>query len=310
VRIFNSSAGPDQIALFYADTTVQAKVTGTAGWPDLVTVRVDTPTSFIPGDLVVAVNVDTTDGAPRAAPANDPIIARYYACVLKIDPAAGSVATTAPGDIRFVAALPWGRPGMGHCPGFSPGTTMIYRLVARGYRIDTSTPARAALGPLQQSQTGGLTDSAEDNWTDLAYGFTDLQTALQVVDLNDTDGDADGDGDAARDWYSSGAPALGGAPAKGQDLMTQNAAAGALPIPVQMTISLVARTDRDVEGITTLQTPDLHDAANPTHNQLGDRASIVLPTQPPWLTDPALQGPRIFRYTTFHVDFRNLGVGR
>ncbi|HEU4726827.1 MAG TPA: prepilin-type N-terminal cleavage/methylation domain-containing protein [Kofleriaceae bacterium] len=302
VRIFNATGGPDRIALFYADTTVQAKVTDTAGWPPVLTV--DTPSVFSPGDLVVAVNVDTTVGAQRGTD-TDPIIARYDACVLKIEAGAGSVDQGSPGSIRLVTSLPWGTPVMTHCPAMNPGTTMVYRFVARGYRID---PARPALGALQQSQTGGLTDSSDDNWTDLAYGFTDLQTALQVVDGNDAigaDGDADGDGDPARDWYSSGAAAASGAPATGQDRMTQNAAVGALPLPVQMTISLVARTDRDVEGISSSQTPELRVAANPAHNALGDRAAVVFPT-----TDPALQGSRIFRYTTFQVDFRNLGVGR
>jgi hypothetical protein len=73
-----------------------------------------------------------------------------------------------------------------------------------------------------------------------------------------------------------------------------------------MSISLVARTDRPVEGIATAQTPTLTVAANPNNNTLGNRPSVALPA----VGDPALQGSFIYRYTTFQVDFRNLGVGR
>jgi hypothetical protein len=77
-----------------------------------------------------------------------------------------------------------------------------------------------------------------------------------------------------------------------------------------MSISLVARTDRDVEGISTARTPELTEAGlNPLpwatcctrdNNPLGDHPGV----------DLALQSPRIYRYITFQVDFRNLGVGR
>jgi hypothetical protein len=30
----------------------------------------------------------------------------------------------------------------------------------------------------------------------------------------------------------------------------------------------------------------------------------------PSVTDPALMGSKIYRYVTFQVDFRNIGVGR
>jgi hypothetical protein len=82
-----------------------------------------------------------------------------------------------------------------------------------------------------------------------------------------------------------------------------------------MSISLVAHTDRDVEGIATLATPNLVGAPTAANNPLGDRPSTVLPVAtpgpppvPPW-PDPLLPGSRIYRYVTFQVDFRNLGVG-
>jgi hypothetical protein len=186
---------------------------------------------------------------------------------------------------------------------------MLYKFVARAYRIDRSVPAKIPLGTLQQSQTGGLLGTASDNWTDLAYGFTDLQVALQIYDNDATD--TDGDGDPAREWYSSQA----------QQVLTRTQIPPVVPplaVPLQMSISLVARTDRDVEGIATLQTPELTEVAlvpmvprpwaaccTRANNPIGDRPAIPLPS-----ADPALTGTKIYRYVTFEVDFRNLGVGR
>ncbi|HEX7840261.1 MAG TPA: hypothetical protein VF469_22440, partial [Kofleriaceae bacterium] len=79
----------------------------------------------------------------------------------------------------------------------------------------------------------------------------------------------------------------------------------ATPTLMQMSISLVARTDHDVEGIATRATPNLLDPDHPNNSPLGNRGLIPLPSA----TDPALQGQRIYRYITFQVDFRNLGVG-
>ena len=45
--------------------------------------------------------------------------------------------------------------------------------------------------------------------------------------------------------------------------------------------------------------------ANPDNNTIGNRPSVDLTTT----TDPALQGAQIYRYITFSVDFRNMGVG-
>ena len=58
--------------------------------------------------------------------------------------------------------------------------------------------------------------------------------------------------------------------------------------------------------LSTRQSPQLVDPVHLDHNALGDRASVPLPSA----TDPRLMGNRIYRYLTFQVDFRNLGVGR
>jgi len=100
-------------------------------------------------------------------------------------------------------------------------------------------------------------------------------------------------------------PGAGPGPGGSPDLGTNTIP----PFPdtlLQISISLVARTDRDVEGIATAATPQLIDPAIPNNNTIGNHPSVPLPSA----TDPALQGARIYRYTTFLVDFRNLGVGR
>jgi hypothetical protein len=289
----STTGGPDQLAFFYADTTTQAVVTDATAWAT-GKLTVDNASGFnvTTNPLVVMVNINTStaNGAQNGLGANDAVITDFDACVLALTSISGN-------QLQFSTVLPWGTVGESHCTvagAQSPvapaaNQTMIFNFVAHAYRIDTSTAVRAGLGPLQVSPTGGLLNSAADNWGDLAYGFTDLQVATRVYEPGDPT-DADGDGDPQRDWYSSTA---------------QNSFA-ATTVPLQMSISLVARTDRDVEGIATAQTPTLTDATKPLNNTLGDRASIALPSA----TDPALLGARIYRYITFQVDLRNIGVGR
>lgn len=312
VQITNSSTGPDQIAFFYANTdpTTQAVVIGALGWPGAVTVTVDSTVEFADGDLVVMSTADVPAMDNPINP-NDAKIATYDVCVLQIGP--GGVIAGSPGTLRFSTSPPWGLPDSGHCKQPVPWTrgspppppppperptsaTMIYKLVAHAYRIDPD-PARAAIGALQGALvTGGLLETADDNWTDLAYGFTDIQTALQVYEDGDSIDTPDPGPDSTREWYSGAM----------QDNLTQpiSATSSFVP-PIQMSISLVARTDRDVEGIATAATPQLIDPAIPDNNMIGDHPSEALP----WASDPTLPG-RVYRYTTFQVDFRNLGVGR
>ena len=74
-----------------------------------------------------------------------------------------------------------------------------------------------------------------------------------------------------------------------------------------MTISLVPRTDRDVEGVFTSFTPNLVGTpGGTTNNMVVNHAAVALPSA----TDTTLQGKRIYRYVTFQVDLRNLGVGQ
>jgi prepilin-type N-terminal cleavage/methylation domain-containing protein len=300
VSVTNSSTGPDQVAFFYADPSAQAAVTAPlpGGWGG--TFHVDSAAAFAVGNVVVVSTADLTTVGLNAT--TDGNIAKYSACVVRI----ASIAASPPGDnITFSTTPPWNTTYCNSLP-VPSATTMIYLFAARGYRVDTSNATRAAIGPLQQSLNGGLLGVA-DTWVDLAYGFTDLQTSLQAyhgpATLVPPPGDTlDLDTDPLRDWYSDGL----------QDTLTLTKAVGVAPTLVtpdgllQISISLVARTDRNVEGIATSSTPALIDPVRPANNTLGDHPAVALPSA----TDPALQGARIYRYTTFQVDFRNLGVGR
>ena len=286
VRVINSSTGPDQIAFFYGDPSIQAAASAAQpSWPTQL--AVDTVVGFVAGDLIVLTRPDTTN-ANQVDPSSANVTT-FTACVVRV----ASVGAT---SLAITSAAPWGWGGVGNGPCSVPGAgTMVYRFVAHAYRIDTTSTARSALGALQQSPTGGLLGNAEV-WTDLAYGFSDIQVALRWYDNGAVD--LDGDGDVRRNWYSSAAQT------------TMTSAATTLPVALlQMSLSLVAHTDRDVEGISTAQTPALTLASNTSNNAIGDRAATVLPTAQPW-PDPLLPGLRIYRYTTFQVDFRNLGVGQ
>jgi prepilin-type N-terminal cleavage/methylation domain-containing protein len=297
VQVIDSATGPDQIAFFYADPTTQAVVTAASVWPSL---SVDQVTGFAAGDLIVLSTVDTTQTSPFAG---EPNITKYTTCAMRLDPVNGVVAGP-PARLVIETVAPWGwNAGNGPCAGAPAAGAMVYKLVAHAYKIDVPAapaPARSALGVLQLSYNGGLL-GANDAWNELAYGFTDIQTAERVVlppppAVAGTDPDADGDG--YRDWYSGAA----------QNAM--NTVPPAAPLAAatlqQISISLVARTDRDIEGVATQTTPPLIVAAKPDNNLLGNHAAVALPSA----TDPALGGSRIYRYVTFQVDFRNLGVGR
>ncbi|HEY4242721.1 MAG TPA: prepilin-type N-terminal cleavage/methylation domain-containing protein [Kofleriaceae bacterium] len=284
VVVTNSSTGPDEIAFFYADTSKQAAVTG-AGWAGSSAVAVDSASGFAIGDLVLMSTPDLSSMSSPTNPGIDANIAKFDACVLRVSGVSAQ-------QLTFDETAPWGIAASSHCVTPS-STTMVYRFIAHAYRID---PTRPTDGVLQVSYTGGLLGNAEV-WQDLALGFTDLQTAVYFYDGDAID-TPDPDTDPARDWYSS------------SDLTTMTSPILASSVsyisPLMMSVSLVVRTDREVEGVSSVSTPQLTDPLNPSNNVIGDRPAIDLTTT----SDPALLGAHIYRYTTFQVDLRNIGVGR
>jgi len=283
VQITNNSnsLGPDQIAFFYADTSTAGLIAtnNLATAPNVV--LADLPTGFA-ADMLVVLTTVSTAANPLGTGIN-PDVATYDACVLKIS----TIASAPSKQVNFYTTAPWGAPALTHCTNITPGRTMMYPFVAHAYRIDP-TPARLATGVLQQTSTGNLTST--EVWNDLAFGFSDIQTAVRTYNPAGTDLDLDGD--PLRNWYSTG-----------QDTVTNLATAPAGSSLLGVSISLVAHTDRNVEGIATVLTPKLlgTPAAN---NPLGDHDEVPLPAASALLPDQ-----RIYRYTTFQIDFRNLGVG-
>jgi prepilin-type N-terminal cleavage/methylation domain-containing protein len=303
VVITDSSTAPDQVAFFYADPSEQAAVTASA-WPASLTF--DDPSTFHANDLVVLSTPSTSTTNPLA-PNVDANLTTFDACVLQIATISGTVVT-------FSQTGSWGVAGNTHCDGgatYSPALntaangTMMYKFVAHAYRVDTGS-AVAANGQLEMSPTGNLVPALND-WVIEGFGFTDLQVATYFFD-NDAIDTPDPDSDPKRDWWTT----------TQQDTYTKgfykDTAGGIAVPPIQMSISLVARTDKDVEGITTAQTPVLEDPLNISNNTVGDRASFALPAVTGAACDATCvsmnSGARVYRYTTFTTDLRNLGVGR
>ena len=275
LRIINNNNAPDEIAFIYADTANQARIIAVGG----ANIQVDDNSAFAVDDLVAVVDLVTV---ANPIDATAPKIAQYTACILKI------LAKIAGNGVTVSQVAPFGNATQSHCPALP--NRMMHKVIARAFRIDTSRPTE---GPLQMSMTGDL--FGLNDFQDIGYGFTDLQVATQFYDSDGVDS-ADPDTDVNRDWYSSEA----------QETKTHPAAGSPLEPALQITITLVARTERDVEGIASTATPALTVAGNGDNNEIGDRPSIDLTTT----IDPALVGSRIYRYITFTVDLRNMGIGR
>ncbi|MDX2092117.1 MAG: prepilin-type N-terminal cleavage/methylation domain-containing protein [Kofleriaceae bacterium] len=280
VRVVNRSNGPDEVAFYYANPDKQALVVASG---PATTVTVDDASDFAPNDLVVLSTSDTTSFV-NPIDSNDAPIARFAACVVQVAAVTGTT-------ITFAESGPWGNSSNGHCDNAVGGKTMVYGFVGHYWRIDTTRPA---LAPLQLDPTGNLTGTSA--FEDQAYNIADLQLSTYFYDADGLDtGDADTDGD--RDWRSGNE----------QDTFTQAIPkANDFVAPLMISISIVARTPSNVEGVFTAQTPNLTVASNPDNNNIGDRASVALPSG----TDPLLAGYRIYRHITFQADLRNMGVGR
>ena len=284
LRIVDSSTGPDEVGFYYADPNPakQAVVTST-GAPTSVTV--DTASGFAVNDVVVLSTADTTSYSNPVAPTTDAKITLYDACIVQIQSISGTTVT-------FFQNGNWGRTNNDHCANTSANTTMMYGFIAHYWRID---PSRPGTGALQLESNGNLLATA--SYADEAYDFTDIQISTYFYDGDGVD-TADPDIDGNRDWISDGTQTTYTMPI----LKTASFLA-----PLEVTISLVARTDRDVEGVFTSFTPNLVGSpGGTTNNMVGNHAAVALPSA----TDTTLQGKRIYRYVTFQVDLRNLGVGQ
>lgn len=168
---------------------------------------------------------------------------------------------------------------------FGKQMLLVTKINLRAYRVSPSD----ARGVLQMSPTGGIVN----DWVDMAVGIVDLQLALRVLE-NPGDGvDQDGDGFTDKDWYSGDNMEAALTPAANQ-LLTAS-------------VTLVAKTTKEVNGIALAQSPDVFEAdAGASNNRVGDRAGTPLP-----VTDNTSMyyGDFVYRSYTSTVDLRNMGVG-
>lgn len=295
VRIINSSTAPDTVSFYYADPTKQSLVMANAN-NDAQFVEIDYNPGWAANELVVISTANTSVTNPLAS--NEEVTQHISACVVTVD----RVEAGSPTSRLYFKA-----PYLTNCviPPLTPAkpvayvpsltmTTSIYKFVGHTWSIDQSNAARQALGVLQLDSGGGFGGTT----TDQAYGIVDLQVATLFYD-NPTDASdtADPGTDGMRDWYSGAQ----------QQTWTATPWGGGITsyLPLAMTMSLVARTAENVEGVSTANYPNLTVTGNTTNNTVGDRATFTLPHA----SLPAYQGNRIYRWITFQTDLRNMGVG-
>jgi prepilin-type N-terminal cleavage/methylation domain-containing protein len=307
IQVTNSATAPDEIRIFYADASAQARVMVTSA--NQVQSTVDSAGLLGAGDVVLLARPMPPENNPAGTPrpsdgkyvdADGQVMAKVAytsACVLQIASVAGTI-------ITYSQAPPWGMAANSHCAGDNVRDAMIYRFRGRAYRID---PTRKALSVLQMSPTGGL---IAGDWQDLGIGFTDFQIATRWFDLGtvplgpQTVDTADIDTDPRREWYSSAF----------QQQLSAPYTAPLVDLPatvalIEVTISFAVRTTRPVEGVATGATPAFIDAARVNNGQVGDRPAVPLAGVADSGRADEHKGNHIYRYTTARIDVRNMGVG-
>lgn len=284
-------SGPDSIRIYYGDATAATRVIAiepaVRGYAD-----VDSADAFEVGDVVVMVNSAIATPVGGAAG-----IITYDACVVRVtgidegDPDRLHFATGGSGGPYNMANNP-------QCATVATSTfneapqpdTVVYRFVARSYRID---PERKELGVLQGSPSGEL---EEDDWMDLALGVTTIQVSSRYAE----DGDAvdlDDDGDPTLDWYSG----------DGQEATDPAGERPAGARLAEIRISLEARTQRGTRAVATSRTAALTDEDRPDHNPIGDWDGVELAGVPDAERPDGYAGTFIYRSADVLIDLRNLG---
>ena len=297
VDVVDAASGetPDVLRLAFADASAVARVIAIG----TTSVDVDDVDNFQVGDLAVLVN-------PRLVvnPLGGANIATFEACVVQLT----AVVVGVPNELHFdnsgapyndATNLQCGNPGVDGvraAHGVEPDT-MIYRFVARSYRID---PARKESSVFQMSPSGEL---IADDWVDLGIGFTDFQVASRYYEEGDLE-DEDGDGDLEREWYSS----------DNQEAVDPTGTRPANALLTQISISFAVRTNESVDIVATAATPAFIDNSNSpasvAHNRLGNSDSIALFGVDDASRPVEHRGNHIYRWSSSMVDVRNMGIGK
>lgn len=301
LRVFDDADGdngdhfvPDKIRVFYADTSAMARIDNP---PAGISLPVDDEDDFQVGDVAVVVAAPEFTAIDGGAAE----VANYAACLVMItavDGTPGSERLDMGADGFYNDTLPSTAPADCTVGGaIIKQGSMVYRLVGRSYRIDPTLSERR-LGVLEESPTGEL---VTNDWQDLAVGFTDLQVARRYR-IEPAGADVDGDFDALYDWYSSDnftppPPVLGVSP--GSEL-------------VEVSLSLVVRTTRDLNAVPTSRTPALagNDAGvSDDFNRFGNSPSFDLAGTDDASRPDHYKGTHIYRWASVRIDLRNMGVG-
>jgi prepilin-type N-terminal cleavage/methylation domain-containing protein len=235
---------------------------------------VDDLGGFAAGDLAIASN--QTLG-----------LLQQHGCVLRITDAV----VGPPASLQYLGSVgPWNNGGNTQCAHmnavWNDGNTTFSNAVLRSYRIRPGDQR----GVLEMSPSGAAT---ANDWTPLAVGIVDLQVAIRLLQPSDVT-DEDGDLDPTRDWFSGANMdnALG---------LVANSSI------VQVSVTFLAKSSKEVGGATLTQSPDLFEAGKPINdNSVGDHAGIPLPVTD---TTSPFYGNFIYRTYTSTVDLRNVAVG-
>lgn len=278
MAITNSATGPDSFRVISADNSCQASVVRNGGAFSPNTSNVTNTACFNVSDTIIMVRTAPGQGGTKLGDG----------CIL-------TVTGKTTGTLSHAPLLGvWNGPNNIHCNhianDWQDGYTAVYKLRMLAYRIRPIS--QDPRGVLQVSPSGGM---ATSDWQDLAFGFTDMQLAVQRFEPGDT-ADADGDGDPQREWFS------------GSNMATSTLTSGNNTL-LQARITLVARTTSTVDGVATDLTPNL--AGSPlAFNQLGDHPSESLDVLAfPGTTDKTLRSEFAYRSISTVVDLRNMGVG-
>ncbi|MEM9488977.1 MAG: prepilin-type N-terminal cleavage/methylation domain-containing protein [Myxococcota bacterium] len=297
--------GPDRIRVYYGDASAMARITAVSSFEQVV---VDDADEFQVGDLALVVRSPTTvvNDSDWATDASVPAakLVQYRACVVEITGIAGTTFDFASGSSNYNDS------SNSHCDPDDGSMiidtdSMIYRFVARAYRIDP-TPANRELGLLLVSPHGEMMGAVVTDPADydlLGYGFTNLQFAVRAwhpTDPGDGDADEENDGtlpdyddnDPLRDWYS-----------------------GSVPVPdggeiTSVTMSVEVRSTRDLNVVPSAASGHFQSGSNDDHNQIGDFEAEPLSGVPDASRPARYRGNHIYRWSTVRVDLRNTGIGR
>ncbi len=308
VQVTNGASGaPDVLRLQSANNTCEAHIcdtnntwcpghTGPTGWKSGET-EVNINNCFQDGQLAYAVRTITV-GTPGTAG----YIPAGTGCILMITQTPQTNVGGTNLKIQHHPQVPWNTAGNDQCSALATvwddGYTMFMGISLRSYRINPCDQR----GVLQMCNNG-ICDPAcnSADWQDVALGIVDMQFALRVCHNSASDFDADLASSPQCtniDWFSG-------------DTMGTLAGVVTNPRIIDVSVTLVAKTTKEVNGPRLSDVPSLKDPSFPDdYNRLSDKGAVTLPvTSTSTWPSSMYVGDVIYRVFTTTIDLRNVGVG-